>query len=53
MKSSLHAIYDLLENEISKLGGTSSTNLHKAIDAVDYAMKHLGERQAGFTHEVP
>lgn len=52
IKSSLHAMYDLLEKEIAKQpANTQSDHLRQAINAVDYSMKHLAERQAGFSHK--
>lgn len=51
-KASINTMYDVLEKELSKQANTKqSANLHKAIDAIEYAMKHLAERQAGFTHK--
>lgn len=52
IKTSLHAMYDILEYELSKSNPSQSQEqtLH-AIDAMDYALKHLTERQAGFSHK--
>ncbi len=52
IKASINSMYDLLEKELAKQPSIKqSANLHKAIDAIEYAMKHLAERQAGFTHK--
>lgn len=52
IKSSLHAIYDLVEAELAKAKpGHQQAQSKRAFEAVDYAMSHLTERQAGFTHK--
>lgn len=52
IKASMHAIYNLLETEIGKANPDyKQSSARRAIDAVDYAMRHLTERQAGFTHK--
>lgn len=51
-KKSFHAFYEVLENKLKdKLEGKNQSSLPKAIDAVDYALKHLAEREAGFSHK--
>ncbi|RDI41133.1 MobF family relaxase [Aquicella lusitana] len=50
IKNNLNAIYDLLEKKIM----TQDKNvgaIKTAIDSVDYAMRHLSEREAGFSHK--
>jgi hypothetical protein len=52
IKISLHALYDLLENELYKANPSQTQDQTRhAIDAMDYALKHLAEREAGFTHK--
>lgn len=52
-KKNLQALYDVLEKEFSKqkqLGDISPLSC-TAVDAVEYAINHLSERNAGFTHK--
>jgi conjugative transfer relaxase protein TraI len=54
LKINLHSFYDVLEKAISlqEKGTTEKILLSKkAIDAVNYAIHHLSEREAGFTHK--
>lgn len=52
IKKNLHALYDVLEKQIIKKEGDKNTNtIKKSVDAIDYAMRHLAEREAGFTHK--
>lgn len=52
IKKNLHGLYDVLEKQIIKHEGDKNTDpVKKAIDAIDYAMRHLSEREAGFTHK--
>ncbi len=53
LRSSLHSIYDVLEQSIAlkKNEPHSSTISKVAAEAVDYAVKHLSEREAVFTHK--
>ena len=52
IKASLHALYDLLEHELIKANPSQpQEQTRHAIDAMDYALKHLTERQAGFSHK--
>ncbi len=53
IKKNLHSLYDVLEKQIAKQNGieNSSTLSRVAVEAVEYAMHHLAEREAGFTHK--
>ncbi|MHB1949562.1 MAG: AAA family ATPase, partial [Gammaproteobacteria bacterium] len=53
LKSSINSVYDLLEKSIPSQNRENNTvKITKtAIDAVDYAVKHLSEREAAFTHK--
>jgi conjugative transfer relaxase protein TraI len=52
IKATLHAMYDLLETELSKSNPSQpQEQTRHAIDAMDYALNHLTERQAGFSHK--
>jgi len=52
MKKNLHTLHDILEKKIiTKEGGRNINTIRKAVDAIDYAMRHLAEREAGFTHK--
>ncbi len=51
LKNNLHSLYDILEKQMTargyELGGLSK----KSVEAVHYALHHLAEREAGFTHK--
>ena len=52
IKASLHAMHNLLEHELNKANKQlPHEQTRHAIDAMDYALKHLTERQAGFSHK--
>jgi conjugative transfer relaxase protein TraI len=52
IKKNMHAMYDVLEKQIIKREGQHDIHIvKKSIDAMDYAMRHLAEREAGFTHK--
>jgi conjugative relaxase-like TrwC/TraI family protein len=52
IKQNLHDFYDVLEKAIANGSSLKDTQLSKvAIDAVNYSMQHLAEREAGFTHK--
>ncbi|MHB1948310.1 MAG: MobF family relaxase, partial [Gammaproteobacteria bacterium] len=53
LKASLTSLYDVLEKSIASQKKTASpVNISKqAFDAIDYAVKHLSEREAAFTHK--
>ncbi|SRR5579883_1938907 len=51
VKKHLASFYQILEGAIQKTGGHKNTLSKAAIDAVDYAMRHLAERNAGFDHK--
>lgn len=52
IKNNMHAIYDVLEKQIIKSGRQHDIDtVKKSIHAMDYAMRHLAEREAGFTHK--
>ncbi len=53
IKKNLNSIYDVLEKQLlSKQGEKGKTTITKqAVDAIDYAMRHLAEREAGFSHK--
>ncbi len=50
IKNNLNAIYNLLEKHITTHDKNTDA-IKTAIDAVDYAMRHLSEREAGFSHK--
>jgi conjugative relaxase-like TrwC/TraI family protein len=51
VKKELEKFYNILEKTIERPGDNQTVLSKKAIQAVDYAMRHLSERQAGFTHK--
>lgn len=53
LKKNLHSLYDILEKQILEVkGGDGKLNLSRvAVEAVEYAMHHLAEREAGFSHK--
>jgi conjugative transfer relaxase protein TraI len=52
IKKNMHAMYDVLEKQISKRDGQHDIHtVKKSIDAMYYAMRHLAEREAVFTHK--
>lgn len=52
IKKNLHSLYSILEKEIIATNGNKASNLSRtAVEAVEYAMHHLAEREAGFTHK--
>ena len=52
IKKNLNAIYDLLQTQVETPGNGKINSSRKiAIDAIQYAMRHLTEREAGFTHK--
>lgn len=51
-KKNLRAFYDILQKQILMKGGdNNATSIKKSVDAMDYAMRHLAEREAGFSHK--
>ncbi|MEO8402421.1 MAG: MobF family relaxase, partial [Gammaproteobacteria bacterium] len=53
MKKNLHSLYDILEKQIM-IAQKDDKTIHfnrVALEAVEYAMHHLAEREAGFTHK--
>lgn len=50
IKNNLNAIYNLLEKHISSQDKNIDA-IKTAVDAIDYAMRHLSEREAGFSHK--
>jgi conjugative transfer relaxase protein TraI len=52
IKKNMHAMYDVLEKHINKTFRDENTlSVKQSIAAMDYAMRHLAEREAGFTHK--
>lgn len=53
IKKNLHSLHHILEQHLSVKNGTHehTTSIKSAIDAVDYAIHHLAEREAGFSHK--
>lgn len=51
IKNHVDALHDILVNHLDTKTLDSNESIKKAIDAVDYAMHHLAEREAGFTHK--
>lgn len=53
LKNNLHSLYDVLEKQLPDTGRNKNVTAlsRKAIDAIDYALHHLAEREAGFTHK--
>lgn len=51
VKNHLLAFYDVLQQAIHKPGEKDVLLNKEAINAVDYALHHLAERQAGFNHK--
>lgn len=51
IKKHLEQFYQILQQAIQKPGGNQTMLSQKAIDAVDYAIRHLAERNAGFNHK--
>lgn len=52
MKKNLHSLYAILEKQILAVNGDNKSNISRtAVEAVEYAMHHLAEREAGFTHK--
>lgn len=49
LKKNLHTLYDILEKQMMDQKGTNSSKA--AVDAMEYAIHHLSEREAGFTHK--
>ncbi|MHB1949626.1 MAG: MobF family relaxase, partial [Gammaproteobacteria bacterium] len=51
IKNHLTAFYQVLQQAIQKPDENPITLSQKAVNAVDYAIRHLSERNAGFTHK--
>lgn len=52
LKKNLHSLHDILEKQIIAVNADNKSNLSRtAVEAVEYAMHHLAEREAGFTHK--
>jgi len=51
IKKELDKFYEILEKSIKGPNDTQAQLSKKAIQAVDYAMRHLSERNAGFIHK--
>lgn len=52
MNKNLHSLHAILEKQIIAVNGNNKSNLSRtAVEAVEYAMHHLAEREAGFTHK--
>lgn len=52
LKKSMNAFYDVLEKQITlNTPDQKKEVIQQAIQAVDYAMRHLSEREAGFTYQ--
>lgn len=52
-KKNIHALYNILENQIMLCAEKSRypALTRPAVEAIDYAIHHLAERDAGFTHK--
>ncbi len=51
IKKNLTAFYDILQKAIQTSEPNELKLSNKAVEAVDYAICHLSERNAGFTHK--
>lgn len=51
IKNEFQKFYEILEKTIQTPHDTKAQLTQKAVLAVDYAMRHLSERNAGFTHK--
>lgn len=51
IKKHLEKFYQILQQAIQNPDDNPTTLSQKAIDAVDYAIRHLSERNAGFDHK--
>lgn len=52
LKKSMNAFYEVLEKQIILHNPHEKVDaIKEAIQAVDYGMRHLSEREAGFTHQ--
>jgi hypothetical protein len=50
LKKNLHSLHDILEKQFPQNGNASVLSRY-SVDAIEYAMHHLAEREAGFTHK--
>lgn len=50
LRKNMHTLYDLIETRLKKEGKEENLSM-RAIEAVQYAIHHLSEREAGFTHK--